>query len=62
MNCGLFQVRTHSAKEILVTTINNVITKILDRIKEMCMDNVKRIATKYELILKELKVDPKNED
>ena len=45
-----------------MTTINNVITKLLDRIKDMCIDNVKRIATKYESILKELKVDPKNED
>lgn len=62
VNCGLFQVRTHAAKELLVTTINGVIAKLLDRIKDMCIDNVKRIAGKYESILKELKVDPKNEE
>lgn len=62
VNCGLFQVKTHAAKDILVNTINVVITKLLDRIKDMCIDNVKRIANKYSSILEALKINPQNED
>jgi hypothetical protein len=62
VNCGLFQVRTHAAKEVLITLINEVIKDILEKISDMCGENVNRIKEKYKSIDAELRVNPKNED
>lgn len=43
-----------------MNNINAVIKDVLDRLKEVCADNVKRIKDKYQSILQELKVEPKN--
>lgn len=48
VNCGLFQVRTRAAKDILVNQINEVMQEILKKINDMVFENTTRIGVLYE--------------
>lgn len=47
VDCGLFQVRTRSAKEILINRAIEVINEILKKILEICSEGIKSIRKSY---------------
>ena len=48
VNCGLFQVRTRIAKEVLVARAVEIVTEILKKINEVCAENIKVISKTYK--------------
>ena len=48
MNCGLFQVRTKSAKEILITRAVEIVNEILKKISDVCGDSIRSIQKTYK--------------
>ena len=48
VNCGLFQVRTKSAKEVLVARAVEIVNEILKKINDVCSDSIKVIQKTYK--------------
>lgn len=48
VNCGLFQVKTKAAKDILVNRSEELKFEILKKINEICTENIKAIGKSYE--------------
>lgn len=46
-HCGFFRVHTTQAKEGLINRANELIKAILDKVADVCKDNVDRIAENY---------------
>jgi len=53
-NLHFFQVKTHTAKEILIAKATEVNQEILKRISDIVVDNVERISKNYVELIKNI--------
>lgn len=60
VNCGLFQVRTRGAKQILVNRAVDIMNEILKKILDICSEGIKNIKKAYEDRKKKLSPDEPN--
>ena len=60
-HCGFFRVNTSQAKEGLINRANELIKTILDKVSDICKDNVDRIAENYTQMYNKISQFPKNE-